>query len=291
MKIAIFGCSGTAGFHISAALAKNQDVVRVARNSQGADFRMNAADSESVESLLQEVRPDVVINAVKSSFSIDAAEVRKPEAWESNVLVPEVLSRLQPKHGYKLIHLSSDWVYEGKESETYSEKSIPYPQNFYAVTKLVAEERILRYASDYLILRTTGLFGADERKSNFFMRARKTIESGEFFDAAGDQYSQAIYGGELAQIISSAIGMKTAGTYNAVSRDYLSRYELAILFCEVYGWDARLVRRTESAKREIRVPQHLKLDISRLERDIWKVRPIKEQVQNMKQELANIAIS
>ncbi len=282
MKFMVFGCSGTAGTHASALIGKKHAVVKVARDYPGADYRVDASDIGAVRQVISKEGPDVVLNAVKGKGSIDSAEENKALTWSSSVVVSENLARLQAQHGYLLIQVSSDWVYEGKNNETYTETSLPYPQNFYAFTKLVAEERVRMFAQKYAILRTTGLFGVDERQSNFFLRAKKALESGGKFEAADDQFSQPIYGGEFAKIVLAAAEKGASGIYNADGCDYLSRFELALLFCDAFGWEREKVVAAKSALRSMRIPQYLKVDISKLQKDICKVEPIGSQLKGLK---------
>jgi dTDP-4-dehydrorhamnose reductase len=221
---------------------------------------------------------------VKNSFSTDQAEKMREETWRSNVVVADNVARLQARHDYYIVHISTDWVYEGAEGQVYSEQSRPYPQNFYAYTKAVAEERIASRTDDYIILRPTGIFGLDSRGGNFFMRARSALAAGTPLDAPSDQFSQPIFAGELARIMALAISKGGKGVFNAVGREYLSRYELALKFCDVFGWDKQLVRPVTSGARAMRIPKFLRLDISKLEREVGEVRPLEKQLLSLKEE-------
>ncbi|MFH1095059.1 MAG: sugar nucleotide-binding protein, partial [Candidatus Micrarchaeota archaeon] len=155
MKIAIFGSNGLLGTAASRQFAAGgHQVVRISR-SEEADYAADASDIAAVEKIVSREKPEVVLNAIKSAQSTDAAEEQRAVAWASNVIVPQNLASLCEKFSCKLVHISSDWVYEGRESEVYTEESLPYPQNFYAYTKAVAEERVRLLCPGSLILRTT----------------------------------------------------------------------------------------------------------------------------------------
>ncbi|HSB47815.1 MAG TPA: sugar nucleotide-binding protein [Candidatus Bilamarchaeum sp.] len=282
MRILLLGASGLLGRYVT--LLGGHEWITVSRTPGNAAFSVDASDAAALEKLVAAKKPDAVINCVKNSFSSDMAETRREETWRSNVVVADNIAKLQKRFGYPIVHISSDWVYEGREGEVYTEETIPYPQNFYSYSKAVAEERIAAQSDDFLILRPTGLFGLDSRGGNFFMRARDALGSGKEFGAAIDQFSQPIYAGELARIIGEALGKKARGIYNATGKDYCSRYELALMFCDAFGWDKALVRKTSGAGRAMRVPNFLKVDITKLERGIAKVRPLREQVAALKGE-------
>lgn len=281
MKVMVVGGSGLLGHYVSSIFREKGHQTISVSNSSG-DHVLDASLYEPLAKLLDKERPEVVINAAKAPISTDECEVRKEIAWMANVTIPENLARLQARHGYMLVHISSDWVYEGKKGEVYAEQSLPYPQNFYSFTKAVAEERIKNTAERHLILRPTGLFGIDPRGSNFFMRLKSTMEKGQKIGAPSDQYSQPIYAGELARAIYAAVERNAEGVYNSVGKDYVSRYELALMFCDAFGWDRNLLMASGTAQRSIKIPCHLKVDISKLEGIIGKMPPLTEQIKNFK---------
>jgi len=283
MKIAVFGAGGLVGSYACKEFEENNhEVLAISKNS--SPCRADASDYGSLLEIIRKEKPDAVINAIKSNLSTNRTEICMEEAWKANVTVAENLAKLQKEHGFFLVHISSDWIYEGKEGTVYTESSIPYPQNFYSFTKAVAEERVLAAAEEALILRPGSIFGIDSKKANFFIRVKQNIEKGEKTYAARDQYSQPIFAGELARIIRAATEKKIAGIYNSVGNDYMSRYELALLFCDIFGWDKNLISPAMSSERSIKIPKYLRLDISKLETDIMKIPALAEQVRELKEE-------
>jgi dTDP-4-dehydrorhamnose reductase len=140
-------------------------------------------------------------------------------------------------------------------------------------------------AARHLILRTTGVFGLDPGKKDFFSRFIAAAESGAPFPAADDQFSQPICAGELARIAAQLASSGCSGTYNAVGPDYVSRHGLALLFAASFG-HADIIRRVHSSGRKIKVPAHLRLDISKL-RQACEVRTLKGQVADLKKEMGH----
>jgi len=283
-KVLILGSSGVVGSHLARELAKGYKVVKVAKSSKSADYNIDATVERELAGLLGKVKPDVVVNAIKPALSTDGMEQKMELTNQVNAELPERLARLQKKYGYKLVHLSTDWVYEGKEGVTYNEDSQTASQNHYTYTKLVAEEKVVALSSDYLILRTEGVFGLDERGSNTFMRLRAAAEKGEEFAAAEDQFSQPIYGGELARVIRMLIEKKTKDVFNVVGPDYLSRYGFAELLCRKFGWKCAL-KKISIKGRKILVPSHLRVDIGKVEGVVGKIQPLEEQIERLKGEI------
>lgn len=283
MKIMVLGATGVVGYHLAKGLAPGNEITRVARNSASVDIRADASDAKILEGIIRKARPDAIINAIKPPLSVDDMERERELAYRINVGIPESLAKLQKKHGYFLVQVSTDGVYEGVEGEEYTEESPVRPTNYYALTKALAEEKIAENAERYLILRTEGVFGFDERQSNFFMRLKKAAAEGKEFAAASDQCSQPIYGAELARAVSALLGKGSEGIYNAVSPDYLSRYGLAQKMAAKMGWSCKL-RKVSCLERGVKIQPFLKVSIKKIEREIGRIKGIDAQLDDLKRE-------
>ncbi len=283
MKVAVVGSGGLLGRYLLRILKeRGHEAIAVSRSS--GDRTLDATDIGALGRLMDEARPEAVINAVKPKFSTDEMEGRKEEAWAANVTVPENLAALSGEHGYTLLHLSSEWVYEGKAGEVYSERSLPYPQNFYGFTKAVSEERVALKAPRHIILRSSGLFGLESRNANLFMRVREAAGSGRQVAAVTDQRSQPIYAGEMAGAAIKLLEKGSRGVFNVCGDEYVSRYQLACMFCEAFGWDRSLVVAQEAGARTVRVPKDLRLDMSKMTAEIGPLAPLRKQVQALREE-------
>lgn len=280
----LLGSAGLLGLSLQKSLGSDHKLIKISRSV--GDYRIDATDPAAIAKVISKEKPEVVINAIKNNFSTDESEVKKAETWETNVSIPENLARLQKKNKFLLVHISSDWIFEGKVGEVYNEDSLPNPQNFYSYTKCIAEERIRGLAEDYLIFRPTGIFGIDPRGANFFMRVKKAAETKSSVPASKNQLSKPIYAAELAEIIKTAIKKDLRGTYNSVGKDYISRHDLGLLFCEIFGWDKKTIAYiTES--RALRIPNFLNVDTSKTEKEIRKINPLRVQIENLKKEVYN----
>ena len=285
MRIAVFGSGGLVGSHAARFfLAHGHEVVRIGHAGGKYDFSLDASDPSAVGKALFASKPDAVFNAVKCSLSTDESESRKAEAWKSNVLVPQTLAKACFSLGIKLLHMSSAWVYEGKEGETYSEESITCPVNFYSYTKAIAEERVALLCPNSLILRTDSVFGIDNRGANFFSRLEKSQASGQVFLAPGDQLCQPIFADEIARLSAALLEKGRTGVFNCVGPDFISRHELALRFCGVFGFDEKLVAPSVSSGRSIRIPSHLKLDIGKIN-SVCKVQSLESQMRELRGQL------
>ena len=264
-------------------LATDFELVRISKSGD-VDYTADCSDAEALDGILKKETPDIVVNAAKAKTSADECEGNKNDTWLANTRLPVNLAKAQARFGYRLIHISSDWVYEGKKDDVYSEESLLYPQNFYSYTKAVADEVVQHVCEDYVILRPEAIFGIDGRQSNVFCRIKTAMEGNMPIKMNKDQYSQPIYAGLLAMIISKCCKNGVSGVYNAAGPDYVSRYDLALMFCEEMGWNKELIVATSCVERSIRIPQYLRLSINKLERDILRPPALKEQIRLFKGE-------
>ena len=277
IRILVLGASGVVGFHLAERLEKRHEVIRASRSSESSDIRADLSSESGIGRALA-CKPDAVINAVKPPLSVDEMETRRQEAYALNTLLPERLARQQKNRGFLLVQISSDGVYAGLEGEIYSEHSRVCPPNYYCRTKALAEEKIAGIASDYLILRTEGVFGFDEKGTNFFMRMRASETGGKPFYAASDQFSQPICGLELARLTEALVSKKRNGIYNACGADFVSRYNLAVRIKKEMGWKLEL-RESSIKDRKMKTQSHLRVDIRKIEGDAGKVAALSSQIK------------
>jgi len=280
IKILVLGASGVVGFHIAQGLSEKHAVVRASRNSPAADIHSDLSREDGILCALS-CKPDAVVNAVKPALSVDEMETKRTEAYALNTLLPERLAKLQPEYGFLLVQASTDGVYAGRPGETYSELSPVEPPNYYCHTKALAEEKIIEAAGEYIILRTEGVFGYDEKGTNFFLRMAGAEKAGKGFSAASDQFSQPICGLELARLATALIEKKKRGVYNACGPDLVSRHGLALLMKKQMGWGLR-IGESSIKGRAAKVQPCLRVDISKMERDAGRVSSLPAQMAELR---------
>lgn len=268
-RIILLGSNGLLGSHLyTVGKAVGHEIVGISRTSSKlVDIVGDASDEKWMKELLAKTPCDVLINAVKFKGSTDDCEVHREECWKANFTLPASLASIQREFGFTLVQISSDWVYEGKRGHTYDEKSLPYPQNFYAVSKFAAELAVCSRADRFLILRTTGLFGHERPPRNFFARLLEAARLRKTFKAASDQYSQPISALELSNVIYEILQKPARNrVFNATGPTYLSRYSFAKMILAKFRMDGTFLKRVDSTYRSgLGVPKYLKTDISEVQ--------------------------
>jgi dTDP-4-dehydrorhamnose reductase len=153
MKILITGKSGQVGFELERALASLGEVVAVGRTE------CDLSDADAVRKLVRNVRPDVIVNSAAYT-AVDKAESDLTTATAINTQAPRVFGEEAARLGALVVHYSTDYVFSGEKTGSYSEADVPDPRSVYGRTKLQGELALAEVNARYLILRTSWVVGA-----------------------------------------------------------------------------------------------------------------------------------
>jgi dTDP-4-dehydrorhamnose reductase len=159
-KILIFGRSGQVGWELRHKLDRLGQVTSV--GTPEVDF----SNLDSIRAAVRAAEPAVVVNSAAYT-AVDKAESAPELAWAINAVAPGVIAEEAKRLGSLLIHYSTDYVYDGSKSVPWVETDVPNPLNMYGKSKLAGDEAIAAVNGDYLILRTSWVYGA--RGSNFLL--------------------------------------------------------------------------------------------------------------------------
>ena len=141
MKILLLGASGQVGWELQRSLAPMGEIVAPERHSTA--LCGDLANLPGIASTVQQVRPDVIVNAAAHT-AVDRAESEPELARTINTLAPGVLAREAAALGVLLVHYSTDYVFDGSGSRPWLETDAPGPLNVYGQTKLEGERQIGR---------------------------------------------------------------------------------------------------------------------------------------------------
>lgn len=188
-KIVVLGARGRLGAALVRRYAQMHDVIALGR--QELDLLM----PDKIESVLEGLPFDALVNAAGVT-NVDWCETHREEAQVSNATGPELIARLCHARGAKMVHVSTDYVFDGKTRRPLSESDEPCPSNVYGRTKLEGERLVLAAAPDALVARVSWLFGLD--KDSFPDRIIKTALASGHVDAVSDKWSSPTYAEDLA---------------------------------------------------------------------------------------------
>lgn len=230
MKIMITGAKGQLGRDCTQILQKAHDIMPVDLEE------MDVALYSDVETIVQEFLPDIIINCAAYT-QVDKCETKKELAWNVNVSGPENLALCAQKHGGRLIHISSDYVFDGKKPfpEPYVEDDEPHPLSYYGLTKLASEKAVRRTINRHVILRTAWMYGVNGQNFLKTMLKLALKNPDNAIKVVCDQYGSPTWSHRLALQIQKIIDKNCQGIYHASAEGYCSWFELAKYFLDKIG--------------------------------------------------------
>ncbi|MEJ5167016.1 MAG: dTDP-4-dehydrorhamnose reductase [Thermoanaerobaculia bacterium] len=178
---------------------------------------------------IEKYKPTIILN-LSAYTKVDQAEVEKDKAFEVNEKGVENLCFFCSKFNIKLIHISTDYVFNGKKEGEWSEEDKPEPINIYGLSKLKGEEKV-KNLKDFLIIRTSWLFGPNGQ--NFVKTISEKLKKGENLKVVKDQRGCPTYTKVLAEAIYLMIEKNAKGIYHFCQPPPTTWYDFAIRIREV----------------------------------------------------------
>lgn len=222
MKVLLTGANGQLGRCILDRVPA--DWMVLATDSEQLDI----TDYKKLEEYIAIQRPDVIINAAAYT-AVDRAEQEPEFAQRVNTDAPGYLAELSVKYGCKLIHISTDYVFDGAKNSPYSEDDTTNPINVYGKTKRNGEVKVLAANSNAIILRTSWLFS--EYGDNFVKTIIKLAREKEKLDVVNDQFGNPTYAGDIAcsivKIIDNDLRLR-GGVYHCMGVPSVSRFDFTL---------------------------------------------------------------
>lgn len=256
-KVVITGSNGLLGQSLLDLFLqeKEYEVVALSRSknrypkTEGYQFfSTELTDKIALNNLLKEVNPDFIINTAAMT-QVDACEDDKKYCDKINVELVENLIAFSEKSNCHLIHISTDFIFDGKQGY-YKETDEPNPLSYYGLSKLKAEEALVKSTIEYTILRTILVYGKvhDMSRNNIVLWVRQMLSEEKEITIVNDQYRMPTYVDQLALACKLAIDKNATGIFNVSSNQLLSIYEIANQIAEVFNLKSTLIKPISSEK-------------------------------------------
>jgi dTDP-4-dehydrorhamnose reductase len=179
IRFMLTGATGQLGFELQRALSPLGEVVALDRT------QCDLADAQSIAAAVARYAPQVIVNAAAWT-AVDLAESEPGKAMAVNAEAPALLARAAQACGALLVHYSSDYVFDGKKAEPYSEEDSPAPLSVYGHSKLAGERAVASQCDRYLIFRTSWVYGA--YGANFMKTVLRLASSRDSLRMVADQF-------------------------------------------------------------------------------------------------------
>ena len=209
----ITGGGGQLASDLEALLHGGGEVYALARGD------LDITDDAAVESVFAEFRPTAVFNCA-AFHNVEVCEREEDQAFAVNARAVKRLAAQCTAAGAQLVHLSTNYVFDGTATEPYDELALPNPRSIYAISKLAGEHAALAYAPGSLVVRTAGLYGLHgsvSKGGNFVTRMIARAREQGALKVVADQQLTPTFTADLASGILDAVDAGVTGTLHVTN--------------------------------------------------------------------------
>lgn len=273
MKILVTGASGLLGLNLCLGMVGTHTIVGVDRSKLAgtpfALFKMDLLEPGACARLMDEVRPDAIIHTAANAI-VDTCESDPQEAHRINAEFPGQLAELCAKQGVRLVHISTDAVFDGTKIGFYTENDAPRPLGVYAQTKLDGERNVLSANPQAAVTRVNffgwSLSGTRSLSEFFFNNLSIGLPANGFTDV----WFCPMFVGDLADILVRVLERGLAGLYHAVGSEALTKYEFGLKIARQFGFEKGLIRpaSVEDSGLKAKRSHILRLSVHKLSTDL-----------------------
>lgn len=278
MRILITGTGGLLGSNLALEAASAHTVFGVDRSCPQkteafTPIVADLLDPGTVERILDDTQPDWVIHCAAQA-NVDACEDDPEAARELNTEVPRKLAQHVARGGARLLHVSTDAVFDGQDSN-YAETDVPTPINVYAQTKLDGENVVLAEAPDAIVARINMFGWSPTGKRSLAEFFYNNLRDGNQVKGFTDVIFCPLLVNDLAGLFLKMLHKELSGLYHVVSSESINKYDFGVAIATKFGLDAALISPISVAKsglKAVRSPQ-LSLKVDKLIHDLGIVPP------------------
>jgi dTDP-4-dehydrorhamnose reductase len=248
--VLITGGSGLLGQHMNLALSKSCKILTTYNNHPGncREFlskKINILNEKQLKILFHEFQPEIVIPAAAITNPVPKENQSAKDYFNINVTATKNIASLCQVYHSNLIYISTDLVYAGYRGSFLKEDAKLIPASLYAETKLVGESKIKEFTANYLILRTSLLygFGLNHSRSHFHF-IYDELKNNRPVKLFTDQFRTPISLIDASRIIADLTEMDiTEEIINLGGLERVSRFELGEMLCSIAGFDKNLLQK------------------------------------------------
>lgn len=286
-RILLTGANGQLGSEIRQRVAQMTAAYNLEPTDQAT---LDICDLAQVEAAVAAFKPDVIVNAAAYT-AVDKAESERDIAFAVNAIGPENLALAASQAGIRLIHISTDYVFNGDNCKPWQPDDPVGPINVYGESKLAGEQSVLKALPNALVIRTAWVYS--RHGQNFVKTMIRLMNERDSLGIIADQVGTPTHAGRLAEIVLSAVDQPTlSGIYHWTDAGVASWYDFAQAIYEA-GSKVGLITSacqlkpisTQDYPTPATRPCYSVMDCSRSREDLGHARHWREQLQLMIAEL------
>lgn len=244
MRIAVIGAQGQLGTDVCREFRQCSHEVIALGHSE-----IQIESASSVANVFHAYRPEVVVNTA-AFHNVERCEQDPAAALAINALGARNLAKNSSEIGATLIHISTDYVFDGSKNEPYVESDLPLPLNVYGNSKLAGENFVRTLAAKHYILRTSGLYGTSPCRAksglNFVQLMLRLASERGVVKVVQDEYVTPTFTKDLANQIVLLAHSEAYGLYHATAEGSCSWYEFATEIFRITNTEVELLAANES---------------------------------------------
>ncbi len=219
-KILLIGSDGQVGTELQRTLVDLGQIFPFSRPT------LDLRNGEKIRKVIQDIQPDFIVNAAAYT-AVDKAESEEKLAYQINAIAPQIMAEEAQKIKAFLLHISTDYVFDGTKNTPYLESDITHPLSVYGQSKLAGESHIEAVNGQYCILRTAWVYGV-AGKGNFVKTMLRLGEDRDVLKVVMDQVGSPTWSKDIGKTITELLKQKATGIYHFTNTGVTSWYDFAI---------------------------------------------------------------
>jgi len=232
MKVLVTGSGGQLGRELAENLPeRGHEVVALSRSE------LDITDFAAVERAVEAHSPDLVINAAAYT-NVDGCETETGTAYAANALGPRNIAQVCERRGCELLHVSTNYVFDGTLDRPYEPFDLPNPVSAYGLVKLAGEEYVKHLSTRWYVARSAGIYGQGH---NFVRTMLRLAKERDTLKVKDDEFVSPTYARDLAEGLIEVAESGLYGLYHVTNSGSCSWYEFAREMFALAGIEVEVV--------------------------------------------------